>query len=60
MDNKTKIGVLLALVDTVERTTEMENVYNDKRKVDKSAEHFSWAEVHQAVAEMIHDLKGKK
>ena len=61
MDNKTKIGVLLALVDTAKRTTDMENVYNDSNVTDQSAEHYSWETVHKAIDEIIQDdLQGKK
>lgn len=36
--------VILALIDTAKRTTDLENVYNDE-----TGEHFSWDEVYETL-----------
>jgi len=52
MKAEIKLGVLLALLDTVAETTDMENVYNDS-----TDECYSWEVVNQAVAEMATELR---
>jgi hypothetical protein len=46
-----KIEIIEALIDTVERVTDLENVYNDK-----TGESFSWQEIKEAL-HFLKDLK---
>ena len=46
-----KIEIIKALIDTVERTTDLENVYNDK-----TGESFTWYEIKEAL-HFLEDLK---
>jgi len=42
-----KGAVIAALIDTAERMTDMESVYNDKLKSDHPEHSFTWEEVHK-------------
>lgn len=43
-----RLGIIKALIDTAERTTDLEGVYNDK-----DLDFYSWEEVYQMVDELL-------
>jgi hypothetical protein len=48
--NDEKIGILYALIDTAERETDLDNVYNDS--FDES---YDWDIVHEAIKQIVKD-----